>query len=54
MFAATFLVTTVLVVVLGYIRFCAPLAKEAGEQETTHPTTAQQASRKRGVETTLR
>jgi ABC-type Fe3+ transport system permease subunit len=42
MFAAAFLVTIVLVVVLGYFRFC---AKEAGEQQTTQQTTTQQAAR---------
>jgi NADH:ubiquinone oxidoreductase subunit 3 (subunit A) len=45
MFAAAFLVTIVLVVVLGYFRFCAPPAKEAGEQQTTQQTTTQQAAR---------
>jgi Na+-transporting methylmalonyl-CoA/oxaloacetate decarboxylase gamma subunit len=37
-------VVFILILVLVSIRFCAPLANEAGEKQTTHPTTTQETA----------
>jgi hypothetical protein len=44
MLIAAFLIFVMPVFVLTYFRFRAPLANEAGEKQTTQPTTTQDAA----------